>query len=510
MAEIIPIPELAFTAVLAGDSAQKAQLPLPQYNPQYKQDRQELQKIDAPLESESQVLRAKDAARAEEQLSTNPDRTAGSEARRNNQLAQTAGAAAAISPPHSAHAGLAGKVLLRLFGMIGLGVVAAVIARKLFPHVCRRSLSNEERCPRVQRRTVERTVAQSPRDVPAAPQASPAQELAVPTAEPAAAAAVISAPNAPPPRQAAPEPAVTPSPAPQWPAPDRAVVAPPPIPQPAPVVAVNRQTQPSPQPAPVAPAPPRVSAPLPLRFAPSASQPTLKPPTSTIPSTLLIHSTPAIPLRPRIEEPMSQPASQSPPQTVQQRQKDTPEWLMENPPWWMTATHNKNDPAAEQPRAPRIEAWYAAPAHGGQKPAAEETRKEENLPGETPTRLSALRGIHFSMGVREFSPRNDAARDGNGLPADAPQFDPRQTMIPEASIPLPEHEPVEVQVVEMAVRTTTSRSVTAEPEVPFPPAERTNAEETTKVKESRWNRAGYETGGDDIQILPSRPGQYNR
>jgi hypothetical protein len=551
MAAIVLIPEFACQAVLAGGSARRALLLLPQYNPQYKQDREELQKIDASLQSETQALRAKAATRNEEQSRTNLDRTAGLAARVDSELAQTTGAAPgatpklqrstdlanditpmrnphntvdeqlqnqtpevsvpgtaylaepAVSPPHSANAGVVRNALLPLFGFIGLGLVAAV-------------LSEVARRLRAQGRTVQRPVAENSRVVPEATHVSPVQEIPAP-AEPAAAAAVIAAPAAPPARQAAPEPPSPQPSAPQRSVPDRAVLAPPPLPQLAPVVAENRQLQSppqsSPQPAPAVPVPLwEPAAPVASRdvesvfpwFAGSAPQPALKPPGPIMPS------------RPRIEKPMPQSASKAPPPPARQPQGDTPEWLMETPPWWMTKTQNYNHPAAEQPRAPRVEAWYAAPAHGGRRPAAAEVREEENLPDELPTRLSALRGIHFSLGVREFSPRKDAARDGYGsghrAPASAAPFDPGQATVPEVLIPQPEpkpveaHEPVQPKVEESVARTAASPRVAVEPEFLAPPAEEAN-----KVKESLWNRAGYDTGGDDdIQILPSKRGQYKR
>ena len=152
-------------------------------NPQYKQDQEEIQKIDASLESETQDLRAKAAARIEEQLRTDLDRTASLEARLNGELAQMTRAAAgatpklqrssdlanditrlqtryntvdeqlqnqtledsapgtahlaeaAVPPTHPAIAGVVRNALLLLFAFIFLGLAAAVLAHKLDPHV---------------------------------------------------------------------------------------------------------------------------------------------------------------------------------------------------------------------------------------------------------------------------------------------------------------------------------------------------------------------------------------
>ena len=67
-------------------------------HPQYKQDQAELEKIDASLESSTQQLRAKAAARIEERLRTDLDRTSGLEARLNGELAQMTKAAAGATP----------------------------------------------------------------------------------------------------------------------------------------------------------------------------------------------------------------------------------------------------------------------------------------------------------------------------------------------------------------------------------------------------------------------------
>ena len=152
-------------------------------NPQYKQDQEELQKIDASLESETQDLRAKAAARIEEQLRTDLDRTASLEARLNGELAQMTRAAAsatpklqrssdlanditrlenryntvdeqlqnqtledsapgtahlaeaAVPPTHRAVAGVVRNALLLLFAFVGLGLAAAVVAHKMDPRV---------------------------------------------------------------------------------------------------------------------------------------------------------------------------------------------------------------------------------------------------------------------------------------------------------------------------------------------------------------------------------------
>ncbi len=152
-------------------------------HPQYKQDEAELAKIDASLDSATQDLRAKAAARIEQQLHTDLDRTSGMEARLNGELAQMTRAAAgatpklqrasdlanditrlqnrfstvdeqlqnqilednapgtahlavaAVAPQHPAVSGVIRNALVLFLGFVFLGLAAAVIAQKMDPKV---------------------------------------------------------------------------------------------------------------------------------------------------------------------------------------------------------------------------------------------------------------------------------------------------------------------------------------------------------------------------------------
>jgi len=323
----------------------------------------------------------------------------------------------------------------------------------------RNSVSEVERHLRVQGRTAARTVAQSPRIVPEATHPSPVRKIPALAETAAAAAAVIAAPAAPPAHQASPEWAAPERTAPEWAAPERAAVAPKPLPEPA-----------------------------------------LKPPRPMMPAT------------PMTEEPKPQPVGSAVTPPAQQLQEETHGWLHEEPPWWLTDAPAPTDSALTQPRKPRLGTWHSVPAHDGQTPAAAEVREEEKAADQMPTRLSGLRGILFSLGVKDLSPKKDAGRDGNGdgngngAPADATPSDPEQTMVAEALAPRPEPEPVVAKGEGTDSRSAVPRWVTAEPEFLPPPVEENN-----KGKESRWNRGNYDTGArDDIQILPSRRGQYKR
>jgi len=135
-------------------------------------------------------------------------------------------------------------------------------------------------------------------------------------------------------------------------------------------------------------------------------------------------------------------------------------------------------------------------------------RQEEKAADELSTRLSGLRGLLFSLGVKEFSPNKQAEPDSNAnsAPVDATPSHPDQTLVTEALAPQPEPEPAAAKAEEAVSRSAVSRWVTAEPEFLPPPVE-----EADNGKESRWNHGSYDTRArDDIQILPSRRGQYKR
>jgi len=214
------------------------------------------------------------------------------------------------------------------------------------------------------------------------------------------------------------------------------------------------------------------------------------------------------PPRPMMEEPNPQPASWTVTPPAQQPQEATP--------WWLTEAPTHADPAAPQPRAPRVGTWYSAAANGGPKPSVAEVRDEDEAADEAPTQLSGLKGVLFSLGIKDLSPWKSSELNGNGnvdshgdargTPADAAPADPEQTVVLESLAPRPELEPAEAKKEEPVSRRGAPRWVTAEPEFLPPPVA-----ETDKGKESRWNRRGYDTDDlGDIQILPSKRGQYKR
>jgi hypothetical protein len=376
-------------------------------------------------------------------------------------------AEAAVPGWHFATAGVARNALLLLFAFILLGLAAAVVARKMD----------------------QRAVAQNRGIVPEATAAGPVREIPARTETTAVAAEVTASPPALP---AAPD-------VPERAAPERAAVAPQPTPQPTPqpppVVAETRKPQPSPQPVPAVLASLPYIEPASLWLAGSASQPALKPPIPMMPM-------------PPMGRPKPQTASWTAPPPARQPREEALGWLQEEPPWWLTDAPPPTDSALTQPRKPLLGAWHSLPAQDRQKPAVAQVREEKKAANEMPTRLSGLRSLHFSLGVENLSPKKDARRGstGSGAAADVSPAHPEAAHAAEALAPQPKPEPAEAKGEETMARKESSRWVTAEPEfLPRP------VEQADKGKESRWNRGNYDTGGrDDIQILPSRRGQYKR
>ena len=143
-------------------------------------------------------------------------------------------------------------------------------------------------------------------------------------------------------------------------------------------------------------------------------------------------------------------------------------------------------------------------------------REEEEADDGEPTHLSGLKGVLFSLGIRDLRPWKDAERtyigNRNGIGnvsgghADSAPADPEQTIAAKAFVPQPEQEPAEAKAEKPPSLSVVPRWVTAEPEFLSPPVEESN-----KGKESRWNRKGYDTDDlDGIQILPAKRGQYKR
>lgn len=219
------------------------------------------------------------------------------------------------------------------------------------------------------------------------------------------------------------------------------------------------------------------------------------------------------PVAAALPKPVLKPIEEPKPQPVSWTVTPPAPHLLGEAPWWLMEAPKHADPAMPKPSAPRVGTWHSAVGNGGPKPAVAEVREEVEAAHEAPTRLSGLKGILFSLGVKDLSPKKSSEQNGNrsgngngiGAHADAAPVDPEQTIALEALAPLPEHEPVEAKRKETTSSSALPRWVTAEPEFLPPPVA-----ETEKGKESRWNRGSYESSSEDIQILPARRGQYKR
>ena len=392
----------------------------------------------------------------------------------------------------------------------------------------RQSVSEVERHKRVQGRTAARTVAQSPRMTPETPHASPVREIPE-LARKSSVQAMFTAPAAPPARRAASE----------WAALEQAAVAPKPRPEPAPIViADNHEARQLPHPAPVAPAalrePPaprglRDMDPVSLWFAGSESQPEHRPVAvpviRAIPREVDLVSMrtdkaatapPAKPVAAAVPKPAPKPIAEPKSQAVSRTVTPPNQQPLEEIPWWLTEAPAHADHAMTDAREPRVGTWHSVAARGEQRPAEAEVREEEEADDGEPTHLSGLKGVLFSLGIRDLRPWKDAERtyigNRNGIGnvsgghADSAPADPEQTIAAKAFVPQPEQEPAEAKAEKPPSLSVVPRWVTAEPEFLSPPVEESN-----KGKESRWNRKGYDTDDlDGIQILPAKRGQYKR
>jgi hypothetical protein len=137
-------------------------------------------------------------------------------------------------------------------------------------------------------------------------------------------------------------------------------------------------------------------------------------------------------------------------------------------------------------------------ADTGQKPAAEGPQAEETAAYETPTRLSALRGLFFPVGNKDASPRNDTALNN------AAASDSDRAMAIQPTEPQPMQDSVRAAAEAAAALAAGLHWVTAEPQ--SPPLQPEAAGEELPAKKIAYNESAF----DGVQILPARPGQYPR
>jgi polysaccharide biosynthesis transport protein len=406
----------------------------------------------------------------------------------------------------------------------------------------RHSVSEMERHLLVQGRTAVRTVAQTTRVVSEPAQISSPREISA-LAEAVVAAAVFAESAAPPalsaePEETASEPVPLPPPAP----PEAAIEKEPePLPPIEPLLAALRSTDRvsySAEPAPSHPQHEAIVLPFPEYMHAVAAEREPQPEVEPFPADAEIErkvepvAAPAAQAAAEVAElPAPQPAQfmidEPRQQSVSLAVKPPAQQAQEEIPWWLAEAPAHAETALIEPGATRVGTWQSDAENDEPASVAEEPRRAEvkEPASEAPTRLSGLRGILFSLGIKDLSQKKRTDRNGNGngngsgnilgiglqspdeAPAEAAAAEPEQTIVLEPAPPPPAREPVKAKAEGAVTRGAVPRWVTAEPEF-LPP--RQEADE--KGKESRWGkgRRDEENAFDDIQILPSKRGQYRR
>jgi hypothetical protein len=136
----------------------------------------------------------------------------------------------------------------------------------------------------------------------------------------------------------------------------------------------------------------------------------------------------------------------------------------------------------------------------------------EEAPQSAASRLSGLRGLLFSLGLKNLNePRETEARTAPAaVPTPPPESAPEGPVVVRTFVPYPE--PAPVSAVPSAARASGSsaRRVTAQPEI-LPP--RPRAQE--RIREHPWEneeaaRRDRRDPYDEVEILPSWRGQYKK
>jgi len=212
-------------------------------------------------------------------------------------------------------------------------------------------------------------------------------------------------------------------------------------------------------------------------------------------------------------------------------------------PWGLIENPALSDTALTRPQPPRTEAGQPAFSASGGSELAQETAKPEMEPSphvKLP-RLSELRGMHFSDGLKEleqarrseppstetgllmnaiapFEPRiEQMAPTQSAAPAPVPQEQPDIAVPVRTFIPVPEPGVVPAATNGALSQADGSRSVTAQPR--FLPQKRATPAKNREQRAGNGNAARRgkspekEEHGqalDEVQILPSRRGQYKK
>lgn len=189
------------------------------------------------------------------------------------------------------------------------------------------------------------------------------------------------------------------------------------------------------------------------------------------------------------------------PSTPELEPEASPAWPWEDSPSWRGGFGRQVVPDAASEAGAEI-AEEVAPQETPQLDA-------EKNPYETESRLKSLRGVLFSLGLKNLSKSKGytQADEESSLPL---ENEPERTVLARRFTPFAEPDPVAANPAKAEVASAPASPVMAEPEF-LPPRE------FVPIKDSEASR---ETGSsphydlldedDDIQTLPSRRGQYKR
>jgi uncharacterized protein involved in exopolysaccharide biosynthesis len=237
-------------------------------------------------------------------------------------------------------------------------------------------------------------------------------------------------------------------------------------------------------------------------------------------------------------EPQPQPAAES---DSSRANIPEPQSEEEDEPWWMMGLPMHAEIATVQPGAQRMENRRPSSEYSRPEPAAPAPEPAATTAEAPPTRLSRLRGLLFTAGLKrlplnnESTPERDKAADGDrpvnlaqafaastyreqaiefpapSVPPDfnqaiAPQPIAVHSMTP-AEAPQTKPETAQARAERTAVVEPAPQRVTAEPEI-LPPSQPEESAKDTEPRRKTRNFAG--SVFDDIQILPAKRGQYRR
>jgi polysaccharide biosynthesis transport protein len=216
------------------------------------------------------------------------------------------------------------------------------------------------------------------------------------------------------------------------------------------------------------------------------------------------------------------PATASLPQPETARDEKMPWWLLDTPSQSAPAVSQETKPLetshpmpfSPKVQAPALPAWFWEGASSGSGdfmhlPTAEEVHLpgEEENPFTAESRLNGLRGLLFSLGLKNLSKnRGTVPQDEESLPP--PESESETTVLSRTFTPFAEPVPVSAAEVVTGAAGASAKQVVAQPEF-LSPKEFVPIDETKRARAS-GSRARDDRGEtyDEIQILPSRRGQY--